>query len=227
MKEKVIDRGHYQERPVKVDAMRIAEGESRQLFLVPKENLHFVLEKDATLNLCLIMLPETDTVVDLSVDFVGEGAKASLSGLYVCRDVSLTVRVEVHHRVGGCLSRQLFKGIVAGQSTAEFEGRVIMAPDAQASKAFQENHNLLLSEEARCGTSPQLEIYADDVECSHGATVGRLNDDELFYMRSRGIPEEEAKVLQMISFLASVLENLPDVSRQPTIAKIEDLVRSI
>lgn len=227
MKEKVIDRGHYQEIPVEADAIRIAEGESRQLFLVPQENLHFVLEKGSSLNLCLIMLPEFDTTVNITADFVGKGASATLSGMYICHGASLTVNVNVRHRVGGCNSKQLFKGIVAGQSKATFGGRIVVAPDAQATKAYQENHNLLLSEDARCSTSPQLEIYADDVECSHGATVGRLNEEEQYYMRSRGIPEAEAKVLQMISFLAPVLENIPEVSRGPVVTRIEELVRSL
>lgn len=227
MKEKITDRGHYQEHPVEADAMRIAEGESRQLCLVPKEHLHFVLEKDSNLNLCLIMHPDTDTAVDIIVDFIGERASATLSGLYICSQAKLTINVEVRHRVGHCHSRQLFKGIVAGDSSTEFGGRIIVAPGAQATKAFQENHNLLLSDEARCGTTPQLEIYADDVECSHGATIGRLNEDERFYMCSRGISEQEAKVLQMISFLAPVLESIPEVSREPIVAKIEETVRSL
>lgn len=227
MKEKVIDRGHYQDVPVEVDAMRIAAGERRQLFLVPKESLHFVLEKDSRLELCLIMLPETDMDVKVTADFVGEGASATLSGLYVCRDAGVSLQVEVRHRVGGCASRQLFKGIVSGQAKASFDGRIIVAPDAQGIKAFQENHNLLLSDSARCETRPQLEIYADDVECSHGATIGRLDEDAQFYMRSRGIPEEEAKVLQMISFLAPVLDSIPEVSRGPVVTKIEDIIRSL
>jgi Fe-S cluster assembly protein SufD len=79
-----------------------------------------------------------------------------------------------------------------------------VAPDAQQTEAYQENHNIVLSEGARVETTPQLEIYADDVKCSHGATTGRLDEDALFYMRTRGVPEAEAKVLQMISFLAAV-----------------------
>jgi Fe-S cluster assembly protein SufD len=85
-----------------------------------------------------------------------------------------------------------------------FDGRIIVAPDAQQTEAYQENHNIVLSEGARVETTPQLEIYADDVKCSHGATTGRLDEDALFYMRTRGVPEAEAKVLQMISFLAAV-----------------------
>ena len=80
-----------------------------------------------------------------------------------------------------------------------------MAPGADGTEAYQENHNIVLTEEAKVETKPQLEIYADDVKCSHGATTGRLGEDELFYMRSRGIPEKEARTLQMLSFLSPVI----------------------
>jgi len=99
-----------------------------------------------------------------------------------------------------------------------------VAQDAQKTEAYQENHNIVLSEEALVNTKPQLEIYADDVKCSHGATVGKLNEDEQFYMRSRGIPEDEAKVLQMISFAAPVLSGLED---EILATRIENAIRSL
>ena len=99
-----------------------------------------------------------------------------------------------------------------------------MAQDAQKTEAYQENHNIVLSDEALVNTKPQLEIYADDVKCSHGATVGKLNEDERFYMRSRGIPEEEAKVLQMISFVAPVIVGLDD---EILATRIENAIRSL
>ena len=96
-----------------------------------------------------------------------------------------------------------------------------MEPGAGQTQAYQEDHNLLLSDEARIETLPQLEIYADDVQCSHGATVGRLNEDEQFYMRSRGIPEAEAKVLQILSFAAPVT-----AGDEALAAQVEDAVRA-
>ena len=116
----------------------------------------------------------------------------------------MNYRILMHHRAGGCVSHQLFNGIAGGTSHVTFDGRIIVAPDAQQTEAYQENHNIVLSDGARVETTPQLEIYADDVKCSHGATTGRLDEDALFYMRTRGVPEAEAKVLQMISFLAAV-----------------------
>ena len=95
-----------------------------------------------------------------------------------------------------------------------------VAPDAQKTKAFQENHSILLSEGAVVETHPQLEIYADDVQCSHGATTGYLNHDELFYLRSRGIPEAEARRLQMISFISPVISHLPEEMQEQIISRL-------
>ena len=112
-------------------------------------------------------------------------------------------------------------------SRTGFYGRIVVDPDAQVTEAYQENHNLLLSDTARVDTQPQLEIYADDVKCSHGATIGKLNEDEQFYMRSRGIPENEAKVLQMVSFISSVLDILPEGDgREKLAAYVEQAVRT-
>jgi Fe-S cluster assembly protein SufD len=110
----------------------------------------------------------------------------------------------------------------------DFYGKIIVAKDAQRTEAYQENHNLLLSDGAKVDTKPQLEIYADDVKCSHGATIGRLNEEEQFYMRSRGITLEDAKVLQMISFIAPVLENIEtEAEREEITAALESAIRNI
>ena len=110
----------------------------------------------------------------------------------------------------------------------DFYGKIVVAQDAQKTEAYQENHNILLSDDARVNTKPQLEIYADDVKCSHGATVGRLNEEEQFYMRSRGIPEQEARALQMISFLAPVLESVMDSQQRETLLQLtEDAIRKV
>lgn len=227
MKEKIVDKGHYQDVPVAADAIRVTEGEHRRLCLSPAEDLNFVLEKGSELELCLVLLPVAESRVNVVIDFVGEGAKATLSGFYICRNAGVSLHVEVRHRVGNTYSKQLFNGIVAGTAKAAFDGRIIVAPDAQQIKAFQENHNLLLSDDAWAETRPQLEIYADDVECSHGATVGKLNEDEQFYMRSRGVPEAEAKVLQMISFLAPVFAAVPEAQREELVDNVEEIIRGL
>ena len=157
------------------------------------------------LELSFVVLPGESRDIEVSVDLVGEGAEADLKGLYLCGgDERVNFRILMHHRAPGCVSHQLFNGIAAGSSKVTFEGRIVVAPDAQQTEAYQENHNIVLSDDAHVETTPQLEIYADDVKCSHGATVGRLDEDAQFYMRSRGIPEQEARVLQMLSFLSPV-----------------------
>ena len=163
------------------------------------------------LDVVFVVLPGADCSVLMDVDLRGAGASARISGLYLANaSQKVDIRIEMKHSVPECSSRQLVKGIASGSSRAKFYGRILVAQDAQKTKAYQENHNILASDGARVETKPQLEIYADDVECSHGATIGRLNQDEQFYMRSRGIPESEARVLQMISFLAPVAGLLPE-----------------
>ena len=179
-------------------------------------------------DLILVVFPGVSCNVNLDVTLSGEGAQANIYGAYVCgTDERVKVAVDMHHDVPHCNSRQLFKGIAGGTSRVDFYGKIIVAQDAQRTEAYQENHNILLSDEAKVDTKPQLEIYADDVKCSHGATIGRLNEEEQFYMRSRGISLEEAKVLQMISFLAPVLETLPESDRERLSAQLEDAIRRI
>ena len=177
----------------------------------------------------LLVYPGVSTDIALNVELQGEGAQANIYGAYVCgADERVKIAVDMHHKVPRCNSRQLFKGIAGGKSRVDFYGKIIVAQDAQRTEAYQENHNILLSDDAKVDTKPQLEIYADDVKCSHGATIGRLNEEEQFYMRSRGITLEDARVLQMISFLAPVLEAIPDEAQREEIAlQLESAIRSL
>ena len=123
---------------------------------------------------------------------------------------SLRLTVVVPQGVSACRSNQLFRGVADGQSQVSFNGLIYVQRDAQKTEAYQSCNTLLLNEGARVETDPQLEIYADDVVCSHGAAIGYLSEDELFYMRSRGIPFEQARRLQILSFLSPVLSRLPE-----------------
>lgn len=186
---------------------------SRQVYIVGTDAVprQIVLGQGETLDMVLLVLPGVSADVAIDVDLVGEGARAELYGLYLCTgEQQAGIATQVRHLSGSCTSRQLFKGLAGGHSKASFDGLVYVKQDAQKTEAYQENHNILLSDSARIETRPQLEIYADDVVCSHGATIGRMNEDELFYMRSRGIPVEEARILQMISFISPVVERIPD-----------------
>ena len=183
----------------------------------------------AMLDLTVIVLPGVSARIPLTIDLTGAYSEVRLSGIYLCSGHDeVTFDITMHHRTGDCRSRQTFNGLATGEAKCGFFGKIVIAPEAQRTKAFQENHNILLSDSARVNTKPRLEIYADDVKCSHGATVGKLNEDEQFYMRSRGIPEDEAKVLQMISFVAPVLENIPEESSDgtPDRAAVAELVEN-
>ena len=147
---------------------------------------------------------------DLDVVLAEEGASCDLRGLFL----GTAARVvdnhsSVDHAVPHCSSHELYKGILAGRSKGVFRGRVIVRPDAQKTDAVQSNPNLLLGTGAEIDTKPQLEIYADDVKCSHGATVGQLDEDAIFYLRSRGIGAREARELMVRAFANEILEAVP------------------
>lgn len=179
-------------------------------------------------DMVFLVMPGVSCDVKLDIRLAGEGAEANIYGAYVCGGAEkVKIAVDMHHDLAHCNSRQLFKGIAGGSSRVDFYGKIIVAQDAQKTEAYQENHNILLTDGAKVDTKPQLEIYADDVKCSHGATIGRLSEEEQFYMRSRGITLEDAKVLQMISFIAPVLENIPETDRESVALQFEDAIRNI
>ena len=114
----------------------------------------------------------------------------------------------VHHIQPNCESHQDYKGVFGDSSTGVFNGKVLVEKEAQKTNAFQANNNILLSDKASINTKPQLEIFADDVKCSHGCTIGQLDENAMFYMRSRGIPVKEAKALLMYAFANNVLDSV-------------------
>lgn len=181
----------------------------------------------ASLKLVIVALPGGDGAIgcDIAVQFEGEGGDCLLKGLYLAGGAAnVNIKVNIVHNHPNCTSRQLFKGIVSGQARTGFSGLIKVPERCIGTEAYQENHNLLLSDDCRAQCLPQLEIYADDVKCSHGATFGRLDGDELFYLRSRGIPESEARRLQMVAFAGEVLEGLPEETVSEAIAALEGLV---
>ena len=107
-----------------------------------------------------------------------------------------------------CTSNELYKGIIGGEATAVFNGKIQVYPDAQKTQAYQSNKSILLTDTANVYTKPQLEIYADDVKCSHGATTGQINEDALFYMQARGISRADARKLLVCAFLEDTFESI-------------------
>ena len=152
----------------------------------------------------------------------GEGASNQTLGLFL---VDKTQHVDsftfVDHAVPNCSSKQNFKGILDDQATGAFTGRILVRPQAQKTMAYQANNNILLTNEARMNTKPQLEIYADDVKCSHGTTVGQLDQNAIFYLQSRGISMREARLLLMYAFGYEILSK---ISVDPLRERLSDLV---
>lgn len=143
---------------------------------------------------------------DLNYTLADQNCESHLNGLYISADSQLIDNHSfVDHAKPNCYSNEFYKGIMMHQSTAVFNGKIMVRPDAQKTNAYQSNKNILLSPEAKINAKPQLEIFADDVKCSHGATTGQLDEEALFYMRSRGIGEEDARAILTFAFAEDVL----------------------
>lgn len=146
---------------------------------------------------------------DYSVDLEGEGSRAMLAGFVIASDVQITDNSSVvRHRGERTHSNQLFKYVLDDKSTGAFEGLIVVDEKARFTEAYQTNRNLLASSEARMHTRPQLEIYCDDVKCSHGAATGQLDSNALFYMRTRGIPEAQAQAMLRQAFMGDVIDTV-------------------
>ncbi|MCW3805064.1 Fe-S cluster assembly protein SufD [Plebeiibacterium marinum] len=138
-----------------------------------------------------------------------EHCESRIYGLYVSDKTQHVDNFSfVDHAMPNCYSEELFKGVLDDSATAAFAGKIMVRPNAQKTNAFQKNDNLLLTDNAKINTKPMLEIYADDVKCSHGATVGQLDEKSMFYLRSRGISKEEARVLLMYAFAYEAVEKI-------------------
>ena len=167
------------------------------------------LGRDATYDTTTINLGAALSRHDINVTMDHEGASCSVDGLYMVDGSQHTdTHSVIDHRQPHCVSHQLYKGILDGRSRAVFNGKVFVRHGAQQTDAQQTNKNLLLSNEAQVDTKPQLEIYADDVKCAHGAAVGQLNEDEMFYLESRGINPALAKNMLTYGFAEEVIEKV-------------------
>ncbi|MDR1980426.1 MAG: Fe-S cluster assembly protein SufD, partial [Tannerellaceae bacterium] len=139
----------------------------------------------------------------------GESAASTLCGMAILdKSQRLDTYTHITHAVPNCSSNELFKNVLNDRSVGAFSGRILVKEGAQKTSAYQTNRNLLATREARMFSKPQLEIYADDVKCSHGMTTGRLDENALFYLQSRGIPSEEARMMLSIAFTADVVDNV-------------------
>jgi Fe-S cluster assembly protein SufD len=194
-------------------------GENASLELYCLEETHYkntrvsnlYIEQQANSRLChhLITLHNGTTRNRTDLVFKGEGAECSLNGSVIAdRTQHVDNNTLIDHQAAHCTSNELYKYVLDEQATGAFAGKVLVRPGAQKTVSQERNQNLCATREARMYTQPMLEIYADDVKCSHGSTVGQLNDAALFYMRQRGVPLHEAKLLLQLAFANEVIDQI-------------------
>jgi Fe-S cluster assembly protein SufD len=164
------------------------------------------------------------TRIDCGLD--GAGAEAHLDGVYFCRkDQQMDIRTVQNHRSPRASSRAYYKGAIEGGGRTVFQGLIEVAPGAAGTDAFLTNRNLILGEAARSDSIPTLKIGNNDVKCSHGSTTGRLNDEELFYLQSRGLSTEEAREMLVIGYFEDLLGPALEKFREDSLACIRDRLR--
>ncbi len=174
------------------------------------QNTFFHLEEKAQLQSISFNLNGAMIRNEHHVLLNGEYCEAQVQGLYLMdRDQHIDNRIYVDHAKPNGISRESFKGILDDHATGIFHGHILVRTDAQKTQAFQNNANILLTEKAQINTHPFLEIYADDVSCSHGATIGQLDEEAFFYMRTRGIGVKDARLLQLYAFTAEIINKIP------------------
>jgi len=159
---------------------------------------------------------------NLFVNLNDEGCQNRAYGLNLTdRNQQVDNYVYINHAKPNCHSTQLYKGVLDDEAKGAFSGRIFVAPDAQKTEAFQNNNTMLLTDDAQMRSKPQLEIYADDVKCSHGSTSGQLDEDALFYMKARGIGDKEARMLLMFAFAHEIISK---ISVEPLFERVNNLV---
>ena len=173
-------------------------------------NYWFEINKQANLDVTFISLGSEKILKnDIRIDLIGENARADIGGLYIPKINSLVdYNLKINHLFKKTLSNQFFRGILGEYSRASFTGLVKIAEGCDGSKSEQANNNLLLSDKAYIKSDPQLEIYCDEVECSHGSTIGQFDNDALFYLCSRGIPEKYAQKMLLEAFYIDILNRI-------------------
>jgi Fe-S cluster assembly protein SufD len=185
----------------------LIQRESRQAYHVSTLRAH--QGRSSNLTSHTVLLGGALTRRNIHPVLAGEGAECLINGLFMANGRQhMDNYMKVEHASPHCASRQVYKGILDGQAHGVFHGRIVVHKDAQKTDAKQTNMNLLLSEDAQIDTKPQLEIYADDVKCTHGATVGQIDDEAVFYLRSRGIPEASARALLLYAFAGDMLQRM-------------------
>lgn len=206
-----------------------SQGESPEAFHIGSTRVW--QERNSNLDSFSLMVGALITRNNLNVVVDGQGCNSTLDGLYSLNgNQHVDNHTAVDHKQPNCVSNQLYKGILNGASRAVFNGKIFVRQIAQQTNSYQLNKNLLLGKDCRVDTKPQLEIFADDVKCTHGATIGQLNEDELFYLQTRSIPRRKAIVMLSHGFVDDLLNTIKsesvhrklDLLLKPTFAALEE-----
>ncbi|MBR8729982.1 FeS cluster assembly protein SufD [Porphyromonas levii] len=216
----------YAERGAKVQYYNVEESDSLSLRIM---ETHIHQEADSQVLIDNITVHNGRTRNNYFCDLAGEHAHLDLDGLGVLDDDKVLDNwSEIRHSVANCTSDELFKYSMNDTAIGSFSGMIYVARDAQKTAAFQNNRNLLLSDTAKMFSKPQLEIYADDVKCSHGMTTGELDEQAVFYMQQRGIPRMEARLILTVAFMADVLDNIEyEPLRQRLVSTLDNRYRGL
>lgn len=183
--------------------------------IIEASTLETDIQKDARFTSVNISLSGDLIRNNLTLNLLGSNSEGNMYGIYLLNGKThVDNHTNVDHTIPHAKSNELYKGILADQSRGVFNGKIFVRQDAQKTNAFQQNNNILLSDDAIVNTKPQLEIWADDVKCSHGCTVGQLDEEALFYLQARGIDKIQAKGLLLYAFAGEVLEKIEDESFQ-------------
>ncbi len=191
--------------------MRVSKGDIFERVFVNEPEVDLKIEQEAGSRVKIVVVNFAPGTNRITVEQLGEGCETEIYALaYLHHDEAVTTETHVKHAVGGGTSNQLIKFVLDDQSRGRFIGDLKIVKDAQQTEAHQTNRNLLLSEEAEMRTQPQLEIYADDVKATHGASTGQLDESALFYMQQRGIDKQKARQLLVNAFMKDVLNTISD-----------------
>jgi Fe-S cluster assembly protein SufD len=215
-----------------LNKITILPAETRELVLINEVNMdyHIVQEAGSVLRVHILYLSKDEKDAQwqssLTIEQNGEGCRSEIYGMGLLHDSQQAhMRTHVIHNIGGGYSSQIIKFVLDDHANASFRGELKIQPDAQQTEAYQTNRNILLSRQAEMLTEPQLEIYADDVKASHGATTGQLDESALFYMQQRCLDRETATKLLLQAFFDEVVSTISDESLKENIAQqIQDIL---
>ena len=191
--------------------MKVSKGDIFERVFVNEPEVDLQIEQQAGSRVKIVVVNFASGTNRITIEQLGEGCETEIYALaYLKGEDAVTTETHVKHAVGGGTSNQLIKFVLDDHSRGRFIGDLKIVKDAQQTEAHQTNRNLLLSEEAEMRTQPQLEIYADDVKATHGASTGQLDESALFYMQQRGIDKQKARQLLVNAFMKDVLNTISD-----------------